>query len=196
MKSFKYFSIILLLGFVVNLNAQTVSENFFNAARNKKSGGGGEGGMLSVGASYLTLASDGKSEGYFGGEIGYAYPVGEKLSVGLNAQFNFKSITESGFTVSATLITIQPEFRFYFGESALDGFYLAGDADYHLISVSIFGASASSSKFGAGGGLGYTAAFSDAIAGNFRAGAGYVFGSSTDTGAFRWNVGAGIAFKF
>jgi Protein of unknown function (DUF3575) len=193
MKSFKYLSIILLLGFVVSLNAQTVSENFFNAARNKKSGGGGEGGMLSVSASYFTIASNGQSEGYFGGEIGYAYPVGEKLSIGLNGLFNFKSITDGGVSASATFITIQPEFRYYFGESALDGFYLAADADYHLLSVSVLGFSVSTSNFGAGGGLGYTAAFSDAIAGNFRAGAGYVFGEG---GAFRWNVGAGIAFKF
>lgn len=151
--------------------------------------------LFSVGASYLTLSKENFTNNLWGGEISYVHTIGGKGCFGGNLLYNVQSLPY----VSTTIISLQPEFRNYFGESALKGFYLAFNAEYQSISTTFKDSNggtrggATGDNFGMGTGFGYNPSFGNNISGVLKGAIGYIF---NEGGSLRWNLGAGIAFRF
>ena len=115
--------------------------------------------ILKIGPSLYGLSADGESNSYFGGGVAYEYGVSSNLSILLGVDYNAKSesTTVSGVKITATasIVTVAPEARWYFGE-ATNGFYLGLQPSLHNYKVSAAIGSTTTdgdsyARFGAGG---------------------------------------------
>lgn len=117
--------------------------------------------ILKVGGNLLGLFSEGDDESYGGAGLSIEHQLGSKTTLGFNVGLNTKKseASDGNFNLKArvTLITIEPEFRFY-PKSATNGFYIGIAPALTIISSKISGditASDSESFFGGGLKTGY-----------------------------------------
>lgn len=111
-------------------------------------------GRLSVGAELAMPMGDfGDAVGIgFGGTLGYEYPIGDAMGLGLRAGYMSFSGKDGG--PSETVIPAQAFFKYYFQEQQ-SGFYAMANLGIHSSSVKFDGESISSTDLSYAPELGY-----------------------------------------
>ena len=166
----------------------------------KRGGGGQEGGLITVGASFLKFSKTPRRTGMLGGEFGYAHPIGTKNSIGANVYYNVNTDVND---VKTNIVTFQPEFRNYFSDEVFSGAYLAINGEYQNQRITFSNINYTVNNYGVGLGAGYNVGFTDRISGSIKAGFNYIlnnnqnsalsFGTTQSTS--QWILGAGFGIR-
>ena len=155
-----------------------------------------------VGYDLFGNTGNGSSDSYSGFGLVFEHKVAEKVSIGVTGLYNWKSLSSNGFDATGTILTIQPEVKYYFNQ-ALNGFYLGAEAAYHSIGANVsssgFSVNVSKGYFGLGALAGYQTNLSDRILLNIGGGYGIIFDSDSSTGASntgKYNLDLQFGYRF
>ena len=157
-----------------------------------------------LGYGLLGVSGQGSSQQYQGIDITYEHALKEPYSLGLFASYHWYSISGLFSSGTATVFTIQPEFKYYFGQR-LEGFYIGAEVAYHIFgsefnSSGVGTSTSSSGYFGLGALLGYQVNLGGDFGLNLTAGAGGIIvpNSYTKQTNFysKYNLGVQLCNKF
>ncbi len=162
----------------------------------------GQFNIFKLGGNMEGLFSEGNSESYWGGALSLEHQLKRRTTLGFGFAYNTKKSSASDGTITvegrASIITIQPEFRFY-PHAAGDGFYVGFAPALRIFKVKITGAiqlEDSSTRGSVGLTTGYQLALSNALRLQFGGGIGFVLPNENDepTGTYNFNVLLGYQF--
>lgn len=172
--------------------------NTMSTHAQKRHSRGQEGGLITVGGSFLKFSKTATRTGILGGEFGYAHPIGDKNSFGANVFYNANTDVNA---IKTNIITIQPEFRNYFSDGAFSGAYIALNGEYQNQRTVFSTVNYTVNNFGVGLGAGYNLGITDRISGAVNAGFDYILNNNQNTGlgspqsSTQWIVGLGIGIR-
>lgn len=162
----------------------------------------GQFNILKLGGNLEGLFDGNDSESYWGGAISLEHQLKRRTTLGFDFAYNSKKSSASDGTITvegrASILTIQPEFRFY-PHAAGDGFYVGFAPALRILKVKITGViqvEDSSTRGSVGLTTGYQFALSNALRLQFGGGIGFILPNENDepTGTFNLNLLLGYQF--
>lgn len=158
--------------------------------------------LVKIGGHLVGLFNDSDSETYWGGALSLEHQLRRRTSLVFSAAYNSRKETASDgvITVSgrATIVTFEPEFRFY-PKASTEGFYLGFAPGLRLLKVKISGAinlEDSATRVSAGLTTGYQLLLGKALHLQFGGGFGMILPDDDDepTGIYNLNILLGYQF--